>query len=163
MTTLRSSLIRLAQAQPELRPQLLPLLEKKTSATAGVIIEVILEAAMRDYRTDPEAPVQTRDTLPKNLAFVRVTLPNIGEARKWITKFTGDIKDNWDKGLGKNWQGAFKVRNPSTPYGGGATQPENITPDNFREAYLRVDQITARGDRKRLYSWNWSRGGTGWH
>lgn len=164
--SLRSRVIHLAHANPNLRHYLLPLVidtkEAKMAAPEAkgqVTFEVKLKAAMRDYRKDPESPVQTFDVLPKPLAWARFTYANAKEASVALAKIVKDITEQWERGLGKGHQGTVDLYALRSPYTGGKELTKAI-PDYYQTAEISIDRVMASGDHKLISDWKWERGET---
>lgn len=117
--------------------------------------ELVLKGAMRDYRKDPTAPVQTFDVLPKSLAFVRFDGLDAKTNKREAEALADFAMKSWDKGLGANYKGSFTVsRGPS---GGGRTLSVDVIPDYYQTATIQVDKIDARGNRIKVARYEWSR------
>lgn len=161
MSHLRSKVIRLAYENPSLRPHLLPIVTEgmKSAAiqTQGVTFEVKLRAAMRDYKNDPESPVQTHDILPKPLAWARFTYGSAKEASKSLADLVKDLTTQWEKGIDKGHLGTVDLYKLRSPYTGGKELTKAI-PDYYRTAEISIDRVLASGDHKVISEWSWKRG-----
>lgn len=158
--SLRSKVIRLAHENPNLRHHLLPLVTARMAAApvkGQVTFEVKVRAAMRDYREDPESPVQTRDILPKPIAWARFTYNSAKEASTALAAIVKDLTTQWERGIGKGYSGAVDLYALKSKYTGG-NQLDKVTPDHYRTAEISIDKVMASGDHRLVSTWSWTRG-----
>ena len=158
--SLRSKVIRLAHENPNLRQHLLPLVTDRMAATpvkGQVTFEISLRAAMRDYTQDPGAPVQTRDILPKSIAWARFTYGSAKEASTDLAKIVKDLITQWERGLGKGHSGSVDLYALRSKYTGG-NQPDKIIPDHYRMAEISINRVLASAFQKTISEWSWTRG-----
>jgi hypothetical protein len=125
-------------------------------------VEITLSASSRDYKTDPEAPMQTTDLLPRRLAWIRLIPADAAAAKADTAGVVDFIKKKWLAGLGKNYKGSFKPADAprgksAAPTYTGGPPAELVNPDAFRTAEIQVRQILASGDHKVVGTYKWDR------
>ena len=158
MDNLRSKVIRLAYANPDLRGPLLGVLKAGGGPRAGY--EIHVSASYRDYHKDPQAPVQTHNLGPRSLAFIRLDITEAKLTKSMVDDIVRSTMRDWSSKLGTG--GVFTITYPGMPSGGGAERPRAIVPDHYREATIKVEKALASGYHNPLATWRWTRESGDW-
>ena len=95
---LRSKVIRLAYANPDLRGPLLGVLKAGGGPRAGY--EIHVSASYRDYHKDPQAPVQTHNLGPRSLAFIRLDITEAKLTKSMVDDIVRSTMRDWSSKLG---------------------------------------------------------------
>ena len=144
MSSLRARTIRLAYENPDLRAPLLAALKESAplKVSPPVRFEIAISGSFRDYRTDPEAPVQSLDVSPRRLAFVQVYGPDAKSVRTQAEAIVARFEKDWASGR------AFTVYVPNPYLPSGTRQKDySILPsDSYEKAEILVSQAMRSGD-----------------
>lgn len=153
MSTLRSKVIRLAHTHPEFRSELLETLKEAAPSKEQVRFEVHIRAALRDYKTDPESPIQTFDTGMKSIAYTQLYFPDAKSAKPELKKLVEKFKRDWES------DEAFVVDTPQTHLPGGVRQKDNrVNPKSYyARCEISITQATRSGYGKTVLDMSWDR------